>query len=62
MFNHIGATRQQVSEMYCGVVYENTALLHHLHHMTQAQRVVQLQAHAGEHDFQQVLDSLEELA
>ena len=48
--------------MYRGVVYENTALLHHLHHMTQAQRVVHLQAHAGEHDFQQVLDSLEELA
>jgi hypothetical protein len=48
--------------MHRGVINEDTALLHHFLDMAKAQRVSHIPAHAGEHDFQQVVQPFEDLA
>ena len=48
--------------MHSGVVNENTALLHHLLNVAQAQRVGHIPAHAGEHHFQRIVEPNEHLA
>jgi hypothetical protein len=44
-----------------GVVYENATLVHHFLHMSQAQRVGNVPAHTGQHDFQWAVKPLEDL-
>ena len=48
--------------MNCHVVYENSALLHHLFDVPKAQRVRYVPAHASEHDLQRVVQPFEDLA
>ena len=47
--------------MYGGVINENTAPLHHFFHVSQAQRVSHVSTHASEHDFQWVMQPLQDL-
>ena len=46
----------------CGVVNQSTALVHHLLNVAQAQRGGHVPSHAGEHDFQWIVQPLEDLA
>ena len=48
--------------MHGGVINENASLLHHLLHMSQAQRIGNVPAYACEHDFQRVVQPFEDLA
>src|SRR5450830_1417639 len=48
--------------MHGGVVNENTALLHHFLHMSQAQRVGHVPSNAGQHHLQRVVKPFEHLA
>ena len=47
--------------MHCGVVNQNATLLHHFFNLSQAQWVRHMPAHAGEHDFQRVVQKFEDL-
>jgi len=61
---HGGQHRQHLDRpsMHCGVVHENTALLHHLLNVAQAQRVGHVPAYAGQHDLQRIVQPFEDLA
>ena len=48
--------------MNCHVIHENTALLHHLLYVAQAQRVGDIPAHTGQHHFKWVVQPFEHLA
>lgn len=48
--------------VHCGVVHENTALLHHFFNVTQTQRIGHIPAHACEHHFQGIVEPFEDLA
>ena len=48
--------------MNCHVIHENTALLHHLFDVPQAQRVNHIPVHEGEHHLKRVMPPFEDLA